>query len=114
MFISKRPRLSKNFPGPKARAIIDRDQLSLSPSYTRSYPAVIDKGRGVWLTDVDGNELLDFCAGIAVNSTGHCHPKVVKAICEQAGKLIHYSGTDFYYMPEVELAERLKKVSPTG
>jgi 4-aminobutyrate aminotransferase len=114
MPIKKRPQVGKNFPGPKARAIIKRDQKALSPSYTRAYPAVIERGQGVWLTDVDGNQLLDFCAGIAVNSTGHCHPKVVRAIAEQAGKLIHYSGTDFYYQVEVELAERLISISPTG
>lgn len=114
MPIRKRPQVSKNFPGPKARAVVGRDRKSLSPSYTRAYPAVIDRGQGVWLTDVDGNQLLDFCAGIAVNSTGHCHPKVVRAIADQASRLIHYSGTDFYYLPEVELAERLRQVSPTG
>jgi len=110
----KRPMLKTKLPGPKAAAIVKRDHSSLSPSYTRSYPAVIERGQGVWLTDVDGNVLLDFCAGIAVNSTGHCHPAVVRAIAEQAAKLIHYSGTDFYYVPEVELAERLNKISPTG
>ena len=114
MPIRKRPQVGRNFPGPRARAIVGRDRRSLSPSYTRAYPAVIDRGQGVWLTDVDGNQLLDFCAGIAVNSTGHCHPKVVKAICDQASKLIHYSGTDFYYQVEVELAERLISISPTG
>lgn len=114
MPIKKRPQVAKNFPGPRARSIVARDRRFLSPSYTRSYPAVIERGQGVWLTDVDGNILLDFCAGIAVNSTGHCHPQVVRAICEQAAKLIHYSGTDFYYQAEVDLAERLIAVSPTG
>ncbi len=110
----RKPVLKGRLPGPKAAALVKRDHGSLSPSYTRSYPAVIERGQGVWLTDVDGNQLLDFCAGIAVNSTGHSHPRVVRAIADQAAKLIHYSGTDFYYLPEVELAERLIKVSPTG
>jgi len=110
----KRPILKTNLPGPRAKAIVKRDKCSLSPSYTRDYPAVIDRGQGVWLTDVDGNVMLDFCAGIAVNSTGHSHPKVVAAIQRQAEKFIHYSGTDFYYEPEVALAERLNSISPTG
>ena len=110
----KRPVLKTALPGPRAKAIVKRDQRSLSPSYTRDYPAVIDRGQGVWLTDVDGNVMLDFCAGIAVNSTGHSHPKVVEAIQRQAEKFIHYSGTDFYYEPEVDLAERLNAISPTG
>jgi 4-aminobutyrate aminotransferase len=114
MAIIKRPIIKGALPGPKARAMVERDHKSLSPSYTRSYPAVIEKAQGVWMTDVDGNVMLDFCAGIAVNSTGHCHPRVVKAITEQANKFLHYSGTDFYYAPEVELAERLNAVSPTG
>ena len=110
----KRPILRTALPGPKARAIVARDQKSLSPSYTRDYPAVIERGSGVWLTDADGNVMLDFCAGIAVNSTGHSHPRVVEAIKRQAEKFIHYSGTDFYYEPEVALAEKLSSVSPTG
>ncbi|MRR09494.1 acetyl ornithine aminotransferase family protein [bacterium] len=114
MSVIKRPILKTALPGPKARAIVKRDQQALSPSYTRDYPAVIERGQGVWLTDVDGNVLLDFCAGIAVNSTGHGHPRVVDAIKRQAEKFIHYSGTDFYYEPEVALAERLISVSPTG
>ena len=114
MSAGKRPILRTPLPGPKAKALVNRDHKALSPSYTRSYPAVIEKGHGVWLTDVDGNVMLDFCAGIAVNSTGHCHPKVVEAIRNQAEKLIHYSGTDFYYTPEIELAEKLCSISPTG
>jgi 4-aminobutyrate aminotransferase len=114
MPVIKRPVLKTALPGPKARAIVKRDQNSLSPSYTRDYPAVIERGQGVWLTDADGNVLLDFCAGIAVNSTGHSHPKVVEAIKRQAEKFIHYSGTDFYYEPEVDLAEKLNSISPTG
>jgi 4-aminobutyrate aminotransferase len=84
----------------------------MSPSYTRSYPLVAKRGRGTRVEDVDGNEFLDFAAGIAVTSTGHCHPEVVKAIQQQAAELIHMSGTDFYYEGLVELAERLSAVAP--
>src|SRR5690348_5921226 len=80
----------------------------MSPSFTRSYPFVMDHGRGCWVTDVDGNRFLDFTAGIAVVTTGHSHPKVVQAIKDQAERFIHMSGTDFYYTPEIELAERLE------
>ena len=85
----------------------------MSPSFTRSYPFVMDHGEGCWVTDVDGNRFLDFTAGIAVASTGHSHPRVVAAIEEQAHKFLHMSGTDFYYRPEIELAERLEaKILP--
>lgn len=110
----QKPNLKTKVPGTKARAWIAKDQRFVSPSYTRVYPAVISHGSGVWLTDVDGNRFLDFNAGIAVNSTGHAHPKVVAAIKTQAEKLLHYSGTDFYYTPEIEFAERLSKLVPTG
>ena len=106
------PRISGPLPGPKARAIVEADDRWMSPSYTRSYPLVAKRGRGTRIEDVDGNEFLDFAAGIAVVSTGHCHPEVVKAIQHQAGELIHMSGTDFYYEGLVTLAERLSAVAP--
>ena len=101
------PKLITSLPGPKSRAIIERDDQVISPSYTRSYPLVAERGEGAIVEDPDGNRFLDFAAGIAVVATGHCHPKVVKAIQEQAAKLIHMSGTDFYYENMVALAEKL-------
>jgi 4-aminobutyrate aminotransferase len=101
------PKLITSLPGPKARAIIDRDDQVISPSYTRSYPLVAEKGEGAIVEDPDGNRFLDFAAGIAVVATGHCHPLVVKAVQAQAAKLIHMSGTDFYYENMVTLAEKL-------
>src|SRR5437870_10527773 len=98
--------------GPKAKAIIDRDTTDVSPSYTRSYPLVIERGSGAMVEDVDGNVFLDCAAGIAVNSTGHSHPDVVRAITEQAGKFLHMSGTDFYYEPQVRLAEEIAAIVP--
>jgi 4-aminobutyrate aminotransferase len=106
------PKLVGPVPGPKARAIVDSDDRYVSPSYTRSYPMVAKSGRGIRVTDVDGNEFLDFAAGIAVNSTGHCHPEVVAAIQKQAAELIHISGTDFYYEHMITLAERLSAIAP--
>src|SRR5690349_10561365 len=91
------PSLSGPIPGPKARAIIERDREVVSPSYTRCYPLVAHRGEGALVEDVDGNRFLDFNAGIAVVATGHCHPRVVEAIQQQAARLIHMSGTDFYY-----------------
>ena len=99
-------------PGPKAKAVVDADTKWISPSYTRSYPLVAKRGRGVRVEDVDGNQFLDFASGIGVCSTGHCHPEVVKAIQDQAGELIHMSGTDFYYEAMIQLAERLSKIAP--
>src|SRR5579863_2611792 len=106
------PKLHGPVPGPKARAAVAADERLISPSYTRSYPLVAQSGRGVRVTDVDGNEYLDFAAGIAVASTGHCHPEVVAAIQKQAAELIHISGTDFFHQPLTDLAERLSAVAP--
>ncbi len=91
------PKIKTALPGPNALRVLAGDQKYISPSYTRSYPMVAKSGRGIVVTDVDGNEFYDFSAGIAVTSTGHCHPEVVAAIQKQAGELIHMSGTDFYY-----------------
>jgi 4-aminobutyrate aminotransferase len=98
-------------PGPKAKALIERDQAVISPSYPRGYPFVMDYGRGSEVWDVDGNRFLDFAAGIAVTSTGHSHPKVVKAIQDQAEKFIHISS-DFYHEKWVELGEQLDQIAP--
>jgi len=106
------PKLAGPLPGPKAKAVVDADTKWLSPSYTRSYPLVAKRGRGIRVEDVDGNQFLDFAAGIGVCSTGHCHPEVVKAIQEQAAELIHMSGTDFYYEAMIQLAERVSKIAP--
>ncbi|MCV0404133.1 MAG: acetyl ornithine aminotransferase family protein [Chloroflexi bacterium] len=106
------PRISTDLPGPKAQAIIARDQAVASPSLTRAYPLVAESGSGVVVTDVDGNTFLDFAAGIAVCSTGHSHPKVVAAIKEQADRLIHIAGTDFYEPRYLEFMERLAAIAP--
>jgi 4-aminobutyrate aminotransferase len=106
------PKLVGSLPGPKAKAAVEADDRLISPSYTRSYPLVAKRGRGLRIEDVDGNEFLDFAAGIAVTSTGHCHPEVVAAIQKQAAELIHISGTDFYNEPLTDLAEKLSAVAP--
>lgn len=106
------PKLTTSLPGPLAQKIIADDNRLLSPSYTRSYPLVVKRGLGCRIEDVDGNEFLDFTAGIAVNSTGHCHPEVVKVIQDQAAALIHMSGTDFYYDLMPKVAQRLSAIAP--
>jgi len=108
------PHILTALPGPRATQLIERDAQFLSPSYTRCYPLVVARGEGAMIEDVDGNRFLDFNAGIAVTSTGHCHPKVVEAIEEQSKRLIHMSGTDFYYENMVQLAEKLASVAPGG
>lgn len=100
-----------NLPGPKAQAILKRDAATISPSYPRDYPFVMSHGNGTSVWDVDGNEFLDFAAGIAVCSTGHSHPDVVKAIQEQAEKFIHISS-DFYHEKWVKLGEKLDEIAP--
>jgi 4-aminobutyrate aminotransferase len=99
-------------PGPKAQAVIRRDSAVVSPSYTRGYPLVIERASGATVEDVDGNLFLDCAAGIAVNSTGHSHPDVVRAITEQSQRFLHMSGTDFYYEVQVRLAEELAALIP--
>src|SRR6185436_14065685 len=106
------PILKTSLPGPKAAALIARDSKAVSPSYTRDYPLVMAGGHGAVVEDVDGNLFLDCAAGIAVNSTGHSHPEVVKAIVDQAQKYLHMSGTDFYYEPQVQLAEAMAEIAP--
>src|SRR5258707_2323376 len=108
----KTPRLVTALPGPNARRVLEQDTKYMSPSYTRDYPLVAKRGHGAIVEDVDGNSFLDFAAGIAVCSTGHCHPKVVSAIQKQAAELIHMSGTDFYYESMPQLAERLGRTVP--
>lgn len=98
-------------PGPKTRALIKRDSAVISPSYPRGYPFAMDHGKGTEVWDVDGNRFLDFMAGIAVTSTGHAHPKVVKAIQEQAEKFIHISS-DFYHEKWIQLGEKLAEIAP--
>ena len=110
----KLPRLVTELPGPKARQIIESDRHYISPSYTRSYPLVAKSGKGAIVEDVDGNRFLDFNAGIAVCSTGHCHPDVVRAIQDQAAQLIHMSGTDFYYEQMPQLARKLESLMADG
>ncbi|HEY3412336.1 MAG TPA: acetyl ornithine aminotransferase family protein [Armatimonadota bacterium] len=111
---NRKPRIVTDVPGPRAQEVIARDARFTSPSYTRDYPIVAASGKGCWLTDEDGNEFLDFTAGIAVCSTGHCHPKVVEAIQAQASRLLHMSGTDFWYAPMANLAERLAATTAWG
>lgn len=106
------PDIKTELPGPKTQALIERDNQYISPSYTRGYPLSIERGEGAMVIDVDGNRFLDFCAGIAVCSTGHSHPEVVKAIQDQAARFLHMSGTDFYYSSMVDLAEKLAHYPP--
>lgn len=106
------PEINGPLPGPKSKAVVDRDAATMSASYTRDYPFVMDRGDGCIVWDVDGNRFLDMAAGIAVCATGHAHPHVVNAITEQAKRFLHMSGTDFYYEVQVRLAERLFKYSP--
>src|SRR5262245_3661469 len=110
--MSEVPRIRTKLPGPNAEAIIARDKAVVSPSYTRPYPLVIARGTGAHVEDVDGNLFLDCTAGIAVNATGHAHPDVVRAVADQAQRFLHMSGTDFYYEPQVQLAEEVARIVP--
>ena len=98
-------------PGPKAQAVIARDRAALMTT-TKTAPIVAESGSGVWITDVDGNRLLDFASGVAVNAVGYAHPEVVRAVREQVGRLSHFAGTDYYYEKQVDLAERIAKIVP--
>lgn len=106
------PHLITALPGLNSARLIARDNAVLSPSYTRGYPLTVARAEGAMIEDLDGNRFLDCNAGIATCATGHCHPEVVAAIQAQAAKLIHYSGTDFYYENMVDLAEKLSSLVP--
>jgi 4-aminobutyrate aminotransferase len=108
----KFPNIKTALPGPEAEKVLALDRQYVSPSYTRDYPLVARRGEGMLVEDVDGNTFLDFAAGIAVVSTGHCHPDVVRAIQLQAESLIHLSGTDFYYPLMSQLAEKVCQITP--
>lgn len=109
----ERPQIKTALPGPKAKEIIAADAKWVTPSYPRpDYKLVAEKGHGVWVEDVDGNVFLDCNAGVAVCSTGHCHPEIVEAITNQANTLIHMCGTDFYYRHMPELAKKLNDIVP--
>jgi 4-aminobutyrate aminotransferase len=110
--VLKVPDIRMPLPGPRAKALIEKDEQYTSPSYTRVYPLAVERGYGAVIEDVDGNRFLDFTAGIAVCSTGHCHKRIVAAIQRQAEKLLHMSGTDFYYAPQGDLAQKLAEIAP--
>lgn len=109
---NKLPQVKTTLPGPKGKQVIEYDAKYISPSLSRMYPLVAERASGAIVEDPDGNKFLDFAAGIAVCSTGHCHPKVVQAIQKQAEELIHIAGTDFYHRHMPQLAERLVATMP--
>jgi 4-aminobutyrate aminotransferase len=108
----RRPRIVTELPGPRAREHVAFDESLTSPSLTRAYPIVPVRGDGLWVEDIDGNEFLDFAAGIAVTSTGHSHPDVVARIQRQAAELIHFSGSDFYLPIYPEVCRELARIAP--
>jgi 4-aminobutyrate aminotransferase len=111
--VSKRPEIKTQLPGPNAKKIIAADAEYVNPAYPRpDFKLVAERAQGVWVEDVDGNIFLDCNAGVAVCSTGHCHPEVVKAIQDQAAQLIHICGTDYYYSLMPELAQKLDEIVP--
>ncbi len=111
----KRPEIKTELPGPKGRKIIAADARYVNPAYPRpDFKLVAERAQGVWVEDVDGNVFLDCNAGVAVCSTGHCHPEVVKAIQDQAAQLIHICGTDYYYQLMPDLAEALDAITPVA
>ena len=99
-------------PGPKARAVVKKDEQFISPSYGRFYPLVVESGKGCIVKDVDGNEFIDFNSGLVCMNVGHNHPKVIAAIKGQCDRFLHYSNTDFYYREVIDLAEKLAKIAP--
>ncbi len=106
------PKIKTALPGPKAKEMLARDAKYMSPSYTRSYPLVVERGYGAIIEDVDGNTFLDFNAGVAVAALGHAHPEIAEVIAQQAREFVHISGTDYYYPHQTALAEKLVQVTP--
>src|SRR5215475_8232688 len=109
---AKLPEIKTDLPGPRAREIVASDTRYISPSYTRTYPLVMKRGRGAMIEDVDGNIFLDFNAGVAVCATGHAHPRITDAIKAQVEEFIHISGTDYYYPHLPALARKLNELVP--
>ena len=107
----KNPHIKTDLPGPKSRAMLERDAKVTSPSYPRDYPFVMSHGKGSEVWDVDGNRFLDFAAGIAVCATGHAHPRVVMAVQEAAGKFLHISS-DYWHEEFTSLCEKLSALAP--
>jgi len=107
-----RPQIKTELPGPKAKEIIERDAKVMSTSLSRDVPLVVERTQDVWIYDVDGNEFLDMTSGVGVTNVGHTNPKVVEAIKNQVEKFLHFAGTDFYYEPQVTLAESLNDIRP--
>ncbi|HEU4796862.1 MAG TPA: aminotransferase class III-fold pyridoxal phosphate-dependent enzyme, partial [Pyrinomonadaceae bacterium] len=109
----RRPEIKTELPGPNGKKIVEADAKFVTPSYPRpSFKLVAERASGVWVEDVDGNVFLDCNAGVAVCSTGHCHPEVVQAIQKQAAEMIHMCGTDYYYRHMPQLAEKLDALVP--
>jgi 4-aminobutyrate aminotransferase len=106
------PKIQTPLPGPRAKAIVDRDRAYTSHAYLKEYPLAIARGQGVMVEDVDGNRFLDFMSGIAVSSTGYGHPKVIAAVQEAAAKFLHICGSDFYFEGMAALSERLARLAP--
>jgi 4-aminobutyrate aminotransferase len=106
------PEIKTALPGPQAKRMLERDARFISPSYTRSYPLVAQRGYGAMIEDVDGNVFLDFNAGVAVCALGHAHPEIAEVISKQAREFTHISGTDYYYPHQTALAEKLSEVTP--
>lgn len=109
----KKPEIRTELPGPKSQLVIEADSQFVNPAYPRpAFKLVAERAQGVWVEDVDGNIFLDCNAGVAVCSTGHCHPEVVAAIQEQAAQMIHMCGTDYYYRQMPDLAQKLNEIVP--
>ncbi len=109
----QKPQIKTELPGPKSRQIIEDDAKYVTPSYPRpDYKLVAEKGYGVWIEDADENVFLDCNAGVAVCSTGHCHPEIVAAITKQTETLIHMCGTDYYYRQMPALGKKLDEIVP--
>jgi 4-aminobutyrate aminotransferase len=109
---TNKPYIRVRPPGPNARKVLQKDKRYISPSYTRAYPLVAERGKGIMIEDPDGNRYMDLNAGVAVCTTGHCHPEIVRVIKEQSERLIHMIGTDFYYALQSDVAEELTKITP--
>jgi 4-aminobutyrate aminotransferase len=112
MLQNGKPKVRTALPGPQGEPVVARNQRTVTPSLPKAYPLVIDRASGAIVHDVDGNVFLDFAAGVAVNATGHCHPKIVRAIQDQAAKLLHICGADFFDPQYIDLSERLALMAP--
>ncbi len=104
--------LKTELPGPKSKALLERRQKNIPRGISSTAPIAVEEAHGALLKDVDGNVFIDFAGGIGVLNVGHTAEEVVKAVQEQASKVMHTCFQVAMYEPYIQLAEKLNAITP--